>query len=373
MLGTALSPGFVVASLMALTHVALAGEIIPCALGSGESNGCSYCEDDKAIKTGPWFKATKVASFHMENAAAQVGGGYDVWWNIAKPDEGCRVLITEPYNTDKGALNGKLSGNVVLSAAHGGCYFAHVGSRGVSVGFCCGTGDCQEAGAIPGGKKKRELTLPSSRIARGLQSSHSESDTNNVKRDVSTLEARRCWGGVCDDPPPPPKPAVTCSKAKKIGDTYTKAGTQQVDGNTLTCNGGQSCSLSPSMSVMASTSLSNEKSTTHTDGQGVQVSMTAGFMLIGPTATVTTGYSKDWSDSISNSMGLSKTDTVTKTVALSIGLTPGVDFNLWFTPTLRCQSYEITCNDVKQTLEKCEPVLDGSGNPTGDHGVMTVA
>jgi hypothetical protein len=56
--------------------------------------------------------------------------------------------------------------------------------------------------------------------------------------------------------------------------------------------------------------------------------MTAGFFMIdGPTATVTVGYNKDWSNLVANSFSVTLTDTVSKTLTLSIRLVPGADFN----------------------------------------------
>lgn len=67
----------------------------------------------------------------------------------------------------------------------------------------CIVGDCGQAGALPGGKKKREL--PMSRIARGLYPD-------------SMLKARQ-WNPApnpFDDTPspPPPKPGVEVSDSR---------------------------------------------------------------------------------------------------------------------------------------------------------------
>ncbi|KAF2254342.1 hypothetical protein BU26DRAFT_500118 [Trematosphaeria pertusa] len=170
----------------------------------------------------------------------------------------------------------------------------------------------------------------------------------------------------------PANPAVTCSKAEPDGGTYTKAGPQQVDGQTLNCNGGTTCDILQSVSVSVSSSLTNEKSVTHSQGDSLSVSMMAGYMILGPTATVTVGYTHDWSTALTEGMAMTDTRTTTKTLTLSIRLVPGVDFNAWFTPTLNCQPFKITCNDVEQSLEKCEPVRDSNGDPAGDSGIMAI-
>jgi hypothetical protein len=33
---------------------------------------------------------------------------------------------------------------------------------------------------------------------------------------------------------------------------------------------------------------------------------------------------------------------------------------------------KMICNGVEQMAEKCSPVLDSAGQPSGDHGVMVV-
>ncbi|KAF2870926.1 hypothetical protein BDV95DRAFT_49903 [Massariosphaeria phaeospora] len=260
------------------------------------------------------------------------------------------------------------SGNVVLSVAHGGCYFAHVGSRGISARACC-WGDCLAVGAIPG---KRKRSLPSSRV---IRSSHTTKTRRVFREEVkgwNEVETRD-WqnGNPYASSPEDPKPLIMCSKAKPIGYSYTKAGAQQVSGKSLNCNGGVGCDISHSFTVSVSTSVSNEKTTTLTQSNGVSVSVNAGVMMA-VTATTTVGYNHDWAKAVSDSLGMSTTDTVTTTHSLSIGLVGGMTFNAWWTPTLRCQSFKTMCNEVEQMIEKCEPVFDSSGEPAGDHGVMVV-
>lgn len=79
--------------------------------------------------------------------------------------------------------------------------------------------------------------------------------------------------------------------------------------------------------VSASTSLSNEEATTHTDSEGINFSMTAGYMFLGPTVTATGGYNKDWSDSLMKAVSTSETNTISKTLSFNIGIVPGADFN----------------------------------------------
>lgn len=81
------------------------------------------------------------------------------------------------------------------------------------------------------------------------------------------------------------------------------------------------------MSVTASDSLMNEQSTTITTTTGVSISMTAGFMLIGPMATVSTGFNTDWSNAVTNAFAETTSNSVTKSLTLNIGLTPGANFN----------------------------------------------
>ena len=80
----------------------------------------------------------------------------------------------------------------------------------------------------------------------------------------------------------------------------------------------------------------------------------------------------DWSRAVASSLSLSKDTTNTKTLTFNIGLMPGSNFNLWFTPTLNCQKYTMTCNNQLATIEKCDPATDGSGNPVGTSGVVSI-
>lgn len=119
-----------------------------------------------------------------------------------------------------------------------------------------------------------------------------------------------------------------CSGPTPNGGTYTKAGPQQIDGQTLTCNGGGSCDMSPEMSISASTSLMNEVSTTETNSVGMSISVSAGFMILdGPMGSVTTSSSVDFSEAVAKAMSTENSNTVTKSLSLSIGLEPGANFN----------------------------------------------
>ena len=80
MLSTPISPALAAALLISSVPKAFAGKVVPCAVGSGNDNGCSYCEDDKGINVTPWSSATAESHFDMPNAASKTGGGYDVWW-----------------------------------------------------------------------------------------------------------------------------------------------------------------------------------------------------------------------------------------------------------------------------------------------------
>lgn len=139
----------------------------------------------------------------MPNAAAKNGaGGWDVWWNVPQPDPGCHVILTQPYTTDKGSYDAALSGNVILSTAHGGCYYAHVGNGGVNAAFCCGSGDCSKAGAAPTLGRRNAVARTNKRDRR----------ERRLPVDASVNPAKR-WGGQPGSgngqPPAGPAPLVT--------------------------------------------------------------------------------------------------------------------------------------------------------------------
>ncbi|KAF2636821.1 hypothetical protein P280DRAFT_483421 [Massarina eburnea CBS 473.64] len=332
--------------------------IIPCAKGFGDDNGCTSCSRNNSIAITSWDNATTVKNFHMESAASKSGAGYDVWWNIHQPVQGCRVLLFEPYNTDRGSVNQDLSGNVVLSVAHGGCYFSNVGSRGISAGACC-HGDCLTAGAVMGGKKKR--------------SRHS------IRYPSTDAKARRAWSNPNPNSPPsaPPKedPGITCSEPRADGFSYTKSGKQVVSGDTLNCGQSVSCSRSTSLSVSVGSTLTNEKSVTKSEGNTVSLNVETGFKMwpIGPEVSVSTGFSHDWSKTVTEGMSMTESKNVTDTLTLEFTLGGNIDYNGWFTPTLNCQSYKMKCTgDVELAVEKCEPALDGNNKPAGESGIMVI-
>ncbi|KAI9656645.1 MAG: hypothetical protein M1831_004555 [Alyxoria varia] len=354
----------VVAAVAAFVPMALAanGPVIPCATGYGKENGCGYCQKNASVELGSWKEAKRVDDFTLEGAESKTGAGYDVYWNVPHIDDGCRVILTQPFLQDE--HEPELSGNVILTTKHTGCFYAHVGSQGFSAAYCCGNGDCESAGA--GGTvdvKKR-----SSPLERRRQFAHSK-DQDKKPQPVK----RGCWGGKCDAPPEAPEgPQITCSKAEPSGDPYTKAGKQEVDGNTLSCNGGEACGLMPAISVSVSDTVTNEHSTTITQSNGKSISATAGWQWLGPTATVTAGYNEEWSEAVGDSTSTSTDTAHTKTLTLNVQIMPGSKYNLWFTPTLNCQKMKMKCNDEDVEVEKCTPALNGEGNPEGEHGVMTI-
>ncbi|KAF1954849.1 hypothetical protein CC80DRAFT_493599 [Byssothecium circinans] len=351
-----------IATILVQPGHAANSRIVPCAMGFGEDNGCSYCEGNKSIEVTSWDQPTTVKNFNMESAASKSGAGYDVWWNVQQPAQGCRILLFEPYNTDRGSINSKLAGNVVLSVAHGGCYFSNVGSRGISVGACC-NGDCSTAGAVTSGKKRR--------ARRSMPSENPVVGTDN-------MEARSWRNPNPNDPPSPPpdtKPGVTCSKPAPDGFTYTKAGKQVVYGDTLNCGNSESCSRSVAVSVSVTSTLSNEKSITKSEGNSVSLSLQAGYSVFpaGPSGSITSTFSKEWSNAVTEGMSMSESRSVTDTVTLSFSLKSNVDYNGWFTPTLKCQAFKLKCTgDVEFSLEKCEPLIDSNNKPSGETGVMVI-
>lgn len=128
-----------------------------------------------------------------------------------------------------------------------------------------------------------------------------------------------------------------CTKAVKVGEGRTMYGKQQIDGASVSCNGGAGCDFSRGMTVMKASTLTSEKSTTLTTSEGVSVSVTAGYAW-GPTLTVTGGYNKDWSDAVTNGMSTADTTTVSDSVTVSLGLMPGVSFNSKCYEFLYCES-----------------------------------
>ncbi|KAF2266885.1 hypothetical protein CC78DRAFT_594689 [Lojkania enalia] len=396
MRGTTIPLLTVATSLLSIAPTAFAGnsKAIPCVIGNGEEALCDSCEEDKAIEVTAWSNATWAKDFKMPKAPSQTGPGYDVYWKIEEPAEGCRIMLFEPFNTDKGSINPKIPGTIVLSVNHGGCYMVTVGSRGVAAGACCGD-ECANIGAIPSTaskKVKRELLSPPSRVARSMLATKVEPrvinvdarddlgiqdkvEHQNAHRTAEPKLVRRGSGGQNPDPfhkkPEAPKPVWNC-KAEKKGPSYSKSGIQQVDGRNFPCRT-LGCDMTMDFTITTSSSVSSEKSTTFTNSEGFSVDVTVGWMYAGPTATTTIGYNKEFSEALSSSTGLSQTDTNSTSVSWRQQVMPGATYNGWMAPYLICQIYSFSCNDGKEQadMEKCEPWLDGSGKPVGEQSVMT--
>lgn len=118
---------------------------------------------------------------------------------------------------------------------------------------------------------------------------------------------------------------VKC-KAEKVGPSYSKSGKQQVDGKTFTCRT-LGCDMSVDFSTTVATTVSSEKSTTFTNSEGFSIDVTLGWMYIGPTATTTLGYNKEFSEAISSSMGNAQTNTKSKSVSWRQQVLPGATYN----------------------------------------------
>ncbi|KAF2749219.1 hypothetical protein M011DRAFT_329600 [Sporormia fimetaria CBS 119925] len=108
-----------------------------------------------------------------------------------------------------------------------------------------------------------------------------------------------------------------------------KVGTQIVDGQALECDH-NGCDVSRDMSVSAAVSISSESSTTYTNSAGWSLSVTAGVMYMGgfgPMFSVTAGVNEEFSKALANSIGESKTDTVSESLAFRENLEPGYRYN----------------------------------------------
>lgn len=164
-----------------------------------------------------------------------------------------------------------------------------------------------------------------------------------------------------------------CVGLTPTGPSYTKSGKQQILGSPVRCGAGQPCDLSASVSITVGNTITNEKATTLTTSDGVSVSITAGVdMAEIYHLQVTTGYTHEWSKAVAESTGESASSSISRDMSFRVGTMPGGNWNLWFTPRLQCQLYTIICNGVEQSIEKCTPVTDVTGQPVGENGAMNV-
>ncbi|OAQ64465.1 hypothetical protein VFPPC_05734 [Pochonia chlamydosporia 170] len=94
--------------------------------GTGYPNCVVY--ESKDIFPGQGFTGSK-------------GGGYAPFINIEEPDHGCSVIIKSPADTD---IQG--CGYPIGSFKHAACAAVNL-DKTFMVQFCCGSGDCEAAGA----------------------------------------------------------------------------------------------------------------------------------------------------------------------------------------------------------------------------------
>jgi len=85
--------------------------------------------------------------------------------------------------------------------------------------------------------------------------------------------------------------------------------------------------MSREYEVSVAASVSSEKSTTYTNSQGFSVEAMAGWMMAGPTATVSIGYNKEFSEAVSSSTGTTNTDTKSQGISFRQQLTRGYQYN----------------------------------------------
>ena len=119
---------------------------------------------------------------------------------------------------------------------------------------------------------------------------------------------------------------VQCTPATPKGNSYTKSGAQQIDGNTIPCDDGQQCSLTFGIDVSVADGVTAENGTTVTASDGYQYSVTIGSGGLF-TATGTAGYSHDFSEAISNSASTSTTNTRSHSYSYTINVIPGANWN----------------------------------------------
>lgn len=97
-------------------------------------------------------------------------------------------------------------------------------------------------------------------------------------------------------------------------------------GRTFPCRT-QNCDISFEFGTSVSSTVTSESSTTFTNSEGHSVDVSVGWMYVGPTASITLGYSEEFSKAVSSSTGTSQTDTQSSSVTVRQQAKPGATYN----------------------------------------------
>ena len=302
---------FALLSLAALTAVVSASDsatgytVKPCFEGT-----CDKCSGDYYnVTTGvPDVKIYDEFTQKGYNSSA-TAGGYNVWWDISQPDEGCAILIYKDYSQGESTANW---GNVVLEASRAGCFYTSMTGGQWATQFCCGSGDCGQVQPgdfitqAKGKSSKREASTPEDRLAGGhlvepvgTATAPLKNSTETGTKKSSTTESAAPANPIgkrsakfrrgdrsdlcqnddlqeifsCTDKEWAPE--VTCKNVHKVKE-YSKAAKQEQVTSAYLCGSAQTCAISHGTSVTLTNTVTNQHAVTNTQSNGMTITLEAG-------------------------------------------------------------------------------------------------
>lgn len=291
---------------------------------------CSNCSPSLYSVNAGYPAAGAYENFTLAGApSTNSSGGYNVWWRVSRPDTNCDILIMEQYSTSNFTGN---VGNVILSTSNGGCYNTpQMHSDQWFTQFCCGNGDCQGAGAStaaqapsPRRHKKRHVghrqsirqaANNSAQPANGNSTTQTSTNstqptsTNNSTQPTATItpastvtasshaqtarptstQTTSSAPSVRDDNTWCNEKDLTdyvkcvnfsCTAATRVGDPYQKSGEQIQATQQLSCDSATSCPQTIGNAIAVGSTLTNERSFTHTTSEGISIGLEAGCKIL---------------------------------------------------------------------------------------------
>jgi hypothetical protein len=138
------------------------GSVLAC-----EENGCagSTCKAEFALGDGySNCQIYQTADAFAKYDFAAEKDSYDVWWNSNEMDEGCRLIVRTPATVDV-----QNCGYYLTGWHNKGCYKTHLRNSFV-LQFCCGSGDCDDAGVADNMAQARVIALQAGTASTSLGS-----------------------------------------------------------------------------------------------------------------------------------------------------------------------------------------------------------
>ncbi|KAI7088224.1 hypothetical protein KC356_g3517 [Hortaea werneckii] len=265
------------------------------------------------------------------------GGGWAPYIDIPEQDPNCQVIVKSPADT---TLQG--CGYEVANFAQPACATLNLDTT-FMVQFCCGTGDCQAAGAGIKRSAKFERDIASSSGGGGL---YLKDVNGTVIQPVKVGEVEATASGTGEEKRDPAPESVfarsNCEEGSWVADPNRDDYTRPADNTQVVLTG-----VSGPQTVKITTTRSQSWTSTLGASVGIEDIFSLGLSF-------EQSFTKEISDSTSRSFQVQD----------------GQTGDVGFTSYLRCSSGTATCNGGQVSGEVCTPYKDGSGKLAGIYGLI---